>query len=72
MTHYLLIHFISRFYIYRKGYVLNPPKSDRESVLMTRRLVQIRMKFQQHNLAVLRLHVRNGAAKNIRVMPPKF
>jgi hypothetical protein len=26
-----------------------------------RRLIQIRMKFQQHNPVVLRLHARNGA-----------
>jgi hypothetical protein len=39
---------------------------------MTRHAVQIQTKFRQHNPAVLRLHARNGAAENIRVMPPKF
>jgi hypothetical protein len=65
-------HFISQSYIYRKRYILNPPKSDWERVLMMRRLVRIRTKFQYHNPAVLWLHIRNGAVENIRVVPPKF
>jgi hypothetical protein len=72
MTRSLLLNFISRSYMYRKGYVLNPPKSDQESVLMMRCPIRIRTKFWQHNSAVLRLHDRNGAAENIGIMPLKF
>jgi hypothetical protein len=39
---------------------------------MTRRPIQIRTKFRQQNPDVIRMHVRNGAAENIRVMLPKF
>jgi hypothetical protein len=55
-----------------KGYVLNPPKSDRESVLMTRCEVQIRPKLRWHNPDVLRCTISGVQPKNSGVMLLKF
>jgi hypothetical protein len=47
-------------------------QSDRESVVMTRHLAQIRSKFLRHNLDVLRCSIFDVLLENSGVMLPKF
>jgi hypothetical protein len=48
------------------------PRSDREYVLMMRRLVRIRPKFRQHDPDVLRCTISGVQSENSGVMPLKF